>query len=171
MSVQPRGCGAGAKAMDIDEAAREWHPKLRRLLQYWRSIHPPAGLPGRQHLDPLAISDLLPGIWLLDVQRAPFRLRYRLVGTRIVEAVGRELTGQWLDEAHPHILKDPNYPSRFQEVVETGVPSRRRGAARLWRHEDYREIENAIFPLATDGHNVDVLMVLTVLYRSDGKAV
>jgi hypothetical protein len=137
--------------MDIDDAAQAWHPKLQRLLQYWKSIHPPQGLPGRQHLDPLAIADLLAGIWLLDVQREPFRLRYRLAGTRIVEAIGREVTGQWLDEAHPHLAGKPEYLERFREVAETGVPSRRRGPARLWRHEDYREIENTVFPLATDG--------------------
>ena len=147
-----------------------WHPKLQRLLRYWRSIHPPGGLPGRQHLDPMAIVDLLPGLWLLDVQRAPFRLRYRLVGTRIVESIGREVTGEWLDEAHPHVATEVDFFARYRRVVETGVPNRRRGAAKLWAHADYREVENAIFPLASDGRSVDMLMVLTVLYRADGSS-
>jgi hypothetical protein len=148
-----------------------WHPKLQRILAYWQQIHPPQGLPGRRHVDPIAIADVLPGVWLLDVQREPFRLRYRLVGTRIVEAIGREVTGQWLDEAHPHLANDSVYIGRYRKVVETAEPSRRRGTAKIWLHDDYREIENVVLPLASDGKNVDMLMVLTVLHRHDGTSV
>lgn len=146
------------------------HPKIRRVYDYWQSVHPPEGLPGRQHIDPEPIRDLLPGIWLVDVQRSPFRLRYRLVGTRVVEAMGRDVTGQWFDEAHPHVSKNPNYLERSQRVVETGTPSWRRGGPNLWQHEFYGSLENLILPLATDGRSVDILMVLTVFYRRDGKA-
>jgi hypothetical protein len=147
----------------------DWHPKLQRMYRYWQQARPASDLlPGRQHIDPLDIPDLLPGVWLLDVQREPFRLQYRLVGTRVVEAVGREVTGQWVDEAHPHILAIPSYIDRYRAIAASGVPSRRRGQAQLWQHEDYREIENVIFPLATDGKVVDVLMVLTVMYWLDG---
>lgn len=148
-----------------------WHPKLQRVFRYWESIHPAHGLPGRQHVDPLALADLLPGIWLLDVQREPFRLRYRLVGTRVVEAIGQETTGRWLDEAHPHLLEYPQYFDRFQEVVATKIPNRRRGPARMWSHQDFREIENVILPLANDGTNVDVLLLITVMYRLDGTSI
>jgi hypothetical protein len=102
------------------------------------------------------------------VQHEPFRLRYRLVGTRVVEAIGREVTGQWIDEAHPHLLGTPGYDERYRGIAMSGIPSRRRGQAQMWQHEDYREIENVIFPLATDGKTVDVLMVLTVMYWLDG---
>lgn len=148
-----------------------WHPKLQRLFRYWESVHPAHGLPGRQHVDPLAIADLLPGVWLLDVQREPFRLRYRLVGTRVVEAIGHETTGLWVDEAHPHLLKHEQYFERYREVVTTKIPSRRRGPARIWTHQDYREIENVILPLASDGTNVDVLLLMTVMYRLDGTSI
>lgn len=145
-----------------------WHPKLQHFYQYWRHIHPPQGLPGRHHFDPLAIASLLPNVWLLDVQRDPFRLRYRLVGTRIVDAIGCEVTGRWLDEAHPHLLSDPNFFSRYRAVTESKIPSHRRGRPRAWMPEDYREIENLAVPLAADGEAVDMLAMLTVFYRPDG---
>jgi len=145
-----------------------WHPDILRMRDYWRSIHPPTGLPGRQHVDVLDIPKaLLPRIWLLDVQAAPFRLRYRLAGTEIVRAIGREVTGQWLDDAHPHLKGDPQYLARYRGVVTTRAPSRRRGRATLWTHQDYREIENILLPLARDSATVDMIMVLTVLYRWD----
>jgi len=146
----------------------DWHASLCFLYEYWRSVSPPGSLPGRQHFDPAAVVKLLPRLWLLDVQREPFRLRYRLAGTRIVEAIGREVTGQWLDEAHPHVGADPASLERYRQVVASGVPSRRKGRATLFHHNDYKTIENAIFPFAADGENVDLLMICTIFYRGDG---
>lgn len=151
--------------------AEAWDPRLLQLLEYWHACAPPGRLPGRQHINPSDIPKLLPGIWLLDVQRDPFRLRYRLVGTRIVEAIGREVTGQWLDQAHPHVGDTSAFYRRYRAAVEQRLPSRRKGPATLWSHEDYRTIENIILPLAADGETVDMLLVLTVLLRADGRSV
>ncbi len=155
----------------IDTSA--WHPKLRRLNDYWRSIHPRDGLPGRQHLDPLAIPDILPHLWLMDVQRGPFRLKYRLLGTLLVEWIGKDHTGRWLDEVHPHVLEsaDPLAQGtgalpRLKSVVDTGVPNWRRGKPTLFlAHKDFVEIERLVLPLASDGRNVDVLIAATVFHR------
>jgi hypothetical protein len=155
--------------LDIDTAA--WHPRVLRLYRYWLSICPPGGDPPRRRaFDPVAVPDLLPGIWLLDVQRAPFRLRYRLAGTGIVEAIGHEVTGQWLDEAHPNIRANGHFFDRYRGVVETGVPSWRKGRPMLWTNRDFGAIENLVVPLATDGRTVDILCAYTVLYRPDGTA-
>jgi len=152
----------------LKDLAQPWHADIVGVHDYWRSIHPPVGLPGRQHVDVLDIPrELLPRIWLLDIQPEPFRLRYRLAGTEIVRAIGREVTGQWLDDAHPHLKNEPDYLARYREVLASRTPSWRRGRAVLWTHQDYREIENILLPLARDGASVDMIMVLTVLYRWD----
>ena len=147
-----------------------WHSRLQALYHYWQSIHPVAGLPGRKSLDPTAIPTLLPSIWLLDVQRKPFRLKYRLVGTHIVQLVGDDPTGRWLDEAHPHLAEDPSPLERYREVASTGAPSHRRGKPMIFltHTADYTEIESAIFPLAQDGRTIDTLLCCTIFYRLDG---
>lgn len=147
-----------------DGVAPQWHPKIARFFLYWRSIHPASGLPGRQHFDPLAIHSLLPGVWLLDIQREPFRLRYRLVGTEAVEAIGAEVTGQWMDEAHTAVAREPEYMNRYRSVVEQRLPSWRRGVPRLWTHKRYATLENMVVPLASDGETVDLLVALTVFH-------
>ncbi len=147
-----------------DTVAAQWHPKIARFFLYWRSIHPNAGLPGRQHFDPLAIHSLLPGIWLLDVQREPFRLRYRLVGTEAVDVLGAEVTGQWMDEAHPVVAHQPDYLDRYRTVIEQKTPSWRRGTPRFSIHKKYTTLENLAVPLAADGETVDMLAVLTVFH-------
>lgn len=154
---------------DLDLDTSEWHPRVTRLYRYWRAIRPPdAPLPGRQHFDPVAVPELLPGIWLLDVQREPFRLRYRLAGTGIVAAVRHEVTGMWLDEAHPGAMENADFVKRYRGVVERGTPDRRKGKPRLWIHHDYSITETLLLPLARDGRRVDMLCAYTVLYRPDG---
>lgn len=143
------------------EPASHWHVKIARFFRYWRSIHPAAGLPGRQHLDPLDIPSLLPGIWLLDIQREPFRLRYRLAGTETVEAIGSEVTGRWMDEVNPRPLLDDSYLDRYRVIVAQHLPSWRRGPP-LLMSKRVRTIENLVVPLAADGVTVDMLAGLTV---------
>lgn len=143
------------------DPAPHWHAKIAQFFRYWRSIHPVKGLPGRRHLDPLAIPSLLPGIWLLDIQREPFRLRYRLAGTETVEAIGVEVTGRWMDEVNPRPLQDDSYLDRYRAIVEQRLPSWRRGPPLLMSRR-VRTIENLVVPLAADGLTVDMLAGLTV---------
>jgi hypothetical protein len=153
------------------------HPKVARVLAYWQSIHPPADptranppprLPGRRHFDPMAIPEALPGICLLDVERNPFRLRYRVAGTRIAASLGKEPAGRSFEEMHPAAAHDPTYLDRHRRVVETAIPSWRRGPPRQWSRRECIEIENLILPLAADGTTVDLLLTLTVMYWSNG---
>jgi hypothetical protein len=149
---------------DKPEPSPFWDPDIQAIFAYWRSIAPPGKLPGPQHLHPVAIAELLPGIWILDVQREPFRLRYREVGARVVHGIGRDVTGRWLDEAHPDIGTQPAYLERYRRVVETGIPSWRRGPPRLSIRLDFNVIENIVLPFATDGETVDMLLVLTAFH-------
>src|SRR4029077_2058115 len=67
----------------IPEDRAGWHPLVRRLYDYWRSIArdgqlPGGRLPGRQHIVPEDIAPLWSRSWMLDVFRSPLRYRYRL---------------------------------------------------------------------------------------------
>jgi hypothetical protein len=155
------GEGIPASLWAGSEPAPHWHSKIAQFFLYWRSIHPPNRLPGRVHLDPLAIPALLPGIWLLDVQHEPFRLRYRLAGTETVEAIGTEVTGRWMDEVNPQLTRDERYLDRYRRIVAQRLPSWRRGPP-LLMSQRVRTIENLVVPLASDGNTVDMLAGLTV---------
>ena len=152
-----------------EAAAMAWHPDIGAMYAYWDAIRPaPGQLPARRDLDPARVVRLLPDIWMLDVHRAPFRMRYRLVGTAVVAAHGRELTGQWFDEAHPSLA--PEYYKRYQDVVETHQPSWRRGTPVLdQRSRMLLVVENIVLPLADDGTTVDILLCLTRIYGPRGE--
>jgi hypothetical protein len=163
--------GFPALAMEAsgDESSRDaWHPRLKRLYEYWKSIHHPRGLPGRQEFDPSAVPDLLPNLWILDVQPEPFRLRCRLVGTNIVSSAPGGLTGKWVDDVRPHIRDIPGYFDRPRAVVETKRPSWRRGPSRFELDAAFASLENLLLPLARDGQQVDMILAATIYYRHNG---
>jgi hypothetical protein len=136
--------------------------RLQELYSYWISIHPARGvLPGRQHVDPAAIPRLLPWIWLLDFQRAPLRFKYRLVGTEHVKALGRDATGEWLDEAHPH-YKSSASPLQLAQAVNKAEVGFLRGPAVNYAKKEWMAIERIVLPLARNGIEVDMLLGMTL---------
>jgi hypothetical protein len=141
--------------------------RVRRLYEYWRSIHPADGsLPGRQHVDPADIPALLPWLWLVDVQREPLRFRYRLLGTEHVRVLGRDYTGQWIDEAHPAFLGS-NAHGQFIVAVEEARAGYRLGDTMIILPKDYRSMERLILPLARDGRDVDMLLAISIYHKID----
>ncbi len=131
--------------------------RLRLLYDYWLRIRPaPDRLPGRAHLDPLDIPAILPWIILFDMGQGPADTRYRLVGTQIVERVGRDFTGRLLSEGYwghdtDKVLED------YWAVAQAGRPE-------LWQRRmvDREGIPHAydylLLPLASDGKRVDILL-------------
>lgn len=137
--------------------------RLQALHRYWRSIRPAAGgLPGRKHFDPLDVPKILPWLWLIDVQSAPLRFRYRLIGTVHVDIEGRNRTGQWLDEAHPKFGNSAAH-GQFVAVAERAQVAFYRGPPTYVVQKDYLSIERLIMPLAANGRDVDMLLAITVL--------
>jgi hypothetical protein len=146
-----------------------WNPKIARFFDYWLSIKPARGLPGRQHFDPLDIADIMPRIWMLDVLRDPLRYRYRLVGTKEVATLQREVTGLMFDEVHPHLRGTGEAFGRLDEVALRGVATYRHGGVVAIHHKEHLDVENCVVPLARDGRTVDIILACSVLYGLDGR--
>ncbi len=146
-----------------------WNPRIVRFYDYWLSIAPAGRLPGRQHLDPLHIPDLMPRVWILDVLRDPLRFRYRLAGTKEVETLEREVTGQDFEDAHAGTAGRQRAIGRYRTIVEQRVATYRKGPTRLLRRHEHRIAENCVVPLARDGRMVDMILGCTVLYGPDGR--
>lgn len=148
-----------------------WHSDVVRFYDYWREITPQGQLPGRQHFDPLDIALIMPRIWMLDVVRPGPRFRYRLAGTMEVETMGMDPTGCWLDEVHEAYRTRPDIASRYMAAVETGRPTYRFGRVAFVYNREHRYVQNLILPFAADGVTVDLLMILSIMYHSDGVEV
>lgn len=150
--------------------ASSWNPRIRALYEYWRCIRPAAGrLPARRHFDPMAVPRLLPNIWLLDVHNHPMRFRYRLVGTYMAIALGRDMTGCWFDELYPEF--GPGHPTYedYKRLISERAILWRRGKPVFALHvERCAALERIVLPLADDGVTVDMGLAMTVHYGVDG---
>jgi hypothetical protein len=155
---------AGAGAFEIAAPPEGCSPKITALFEYWQAIHPGGGLlPGRQHFDPLQVPRLLPHLWLLDVFRDPWRFRVRLLGTSIVEFIGREDTGRWLDEVL-HGFEGSEVYQCLTITAGKGCPTYHESKILSNPEKTYVTAERLYLPLAGDGHTPDILLNMT-LYR------
>lgn len=73
-------------------------PILATAYRYWDGKRGTRLMPRRGDIDPGEIVPLLPNIQIIEVVDGGKRLRYRLVGTAIVAALGAEYTGKYFDE-------------------------------------------------------------------------
>ena len=105
---------------------------IRQLLAYWRSKSRDGGIPARADIDPAEIVTILPNLMIVDFERDPFRVQFRLVGTRVVEVTGFEFTGMYLDE-----IAMPDVEESFLECYEAACRTRQPMFERItWRFDD-----------------------------------
>src|SRR3546814_10418386 len=92
----------------------------------------------------------MPNILIADIEQAPFRVRFRLVGTKVVEATGFEFTGKYLDEI---TLPDDEGP--FLETYRPASESKTALLARTQRRLDPDTIADNDASLLPPTNDVD----------------
>ncbi len=131
--------------------------KVRQLHRYWDSKRASRAMPQRPDIEPTEIPTLLPHIALIGVEAEPRRLYYRLIGTHITEALGRDRTGKYFDEAFQgRMLED--ITRVYDEVIASCAPIRYFGKA-LYSKNEYRDYESVHLPLSQDGAAVSMILV------------
>jgi hypothetical protein len=130
------------------------HPIFRMVFDYWAARTEAGRLPGRQHIDPIELKSILPNLMLIDVERTGGRLRFkfRLIGTAITEANGRDVTGRYFDE----IGNFPGPVERMTRVVETAQPIYAMDVAGP-ADRSHITLRRLSLPLASDGKIVDMI--------------
>jgi hypothetical protein len=73
-------------------------PILGPAFDYWQAKCGARAMPRRRDIDPVDIPRLLPNVQITELIDGGARIRYRLVGTAIVNAYGAELTGKHFDQ-------------------------------------------------------------------------
>ena len=108
-------------------------------------------VPLRAALDPTELRELLPNIVVIEVEQAPLRFRYRLVGTRVVEFNKLDFTGLYLgaigwDEEQQIVDTCVDVVARKQPLCGCYSWTLRNGAT--------ARCEFGIFPFSQDGESV-----------------
>jgi len=103
---------------------------LARLCDLWEDLRGRRPLPDRADLDPADIAFALGNVALVDIEHAPLRARYRLVGIHLVELWGRELRGRYVDTVFaPPVVEEAM--RAYGHVVENRAPLYTRRSFRL----------------------------------------
>jgi hypothetical protein len=138
------------------------------MYDFWSSKFAGARLPMKSDIDPLEIGSLNPGILrqlcLFDVERDPYRFRYRLVGGAIPDAGGLAKPGLYVDQVDPTGLVD----AELVKICETGSPWYKIGPAMIAHMTNIAAVESIALPLAGRGGRIDYLLSCTVYHWEKG---
>ena len=66
------------------------------LHRWWSAKDDPTYVPDRSELDPADLKALLPNILIAEAEHDPFRVKYRLSGTRVTEITGLDISADEL---------------------------------------------------------------------------
>ncbi|WP_282607249.1 PAS domain-containing protein [Pelagibius sp. Alg239-R121] len=135
-------------------------PLHQEAYRYWRSKFSEGLLPGRDAIDPLEVPSVLPWLNLVDVLKDgdQYRFRHRLIGTGIVGRYGRDATGSWFDDVYePELLGEHLHD--YVELVTTARPNLSQVAMPI-PEKNFISYQRLALPLATDGSNIDMIMVV-----------
>lgn len=142
-----------------------WHevercrsPLVKELHGIWNRKRGGAQLPHRADFDPAEMKRLLPHLLIADLERDPFRARYRLVGTKVSAASGYDFTGRYLDEMEL-ASGAQQWVSLYHRVYQSRLPLF--GSVELPTVDGGRfTYEFGIFPLTRDGRSVNQCLEL-----------
>ena len=131
-------------------------PEHEQLYDYWVERAGERPMPSRGDLHPGHIPKLLPLVSLIDVERAPARYRFRLVGTRLFDIYGRDLTGAYVDEVDWGQKQD-YWAAAYRRVVEGRRPAQ--GVVKKpHRNKDHMVQFWLRLPLSEDGERVTMIL-------------
>jgi CheY-like chemotaxis protein len=150
--------------------AVERNPTLRRLYHYWLAKRGNLPWPDRRSIDPAELADILPNLGIVEIVGAGGgrRFRYRLVGTAIVEAYGRDSTGKFVDETLTGAYRD-FVIGLLGEVAATGRGIYAASAFRL--EESGLSAERIFLPLSLGGGAIRQIIVSHTLDWSNRRPV
>lgn len=140
-----------------------YDPRIERFSVYLAAKAPPGKLPGRQHIDPHEITDLLPYLMLYDVVPQASddpRYRTRLIGTHAAELLGTGATGRFIDEILPAV-RGAEIIGHYNQILIAKQPHYFEGTLTNIGREHIR-FQRAGFPLARNGENVDMLVLIMI---------
>lgn len=141
----------------VQEANRLTSERLRSFHNHWESLCNGGAVAKRSDFDiveaPLA---LVGHLILLDVLDGGQDFRYRVVGTKIAEEIGRDFTGETVLEYHAR-HESREVIDGYAEIVKTGQPHLYHGSLYdLGRA--YMTYERLAVPLMGPGGDIDFIL-------------
>lgn len=137
--------------------------RLRQVLDLWSSRRRGGALPARADFDAIELMRFGGIITLVDVEHAPERFRFRLVGSDITRMLDRDSTGRFLDELY-HADTYDIVVAGYRHCIANREPARGYGRM-VHANSEFLPFESVDLPLAADGYTVDMIMKAAIVGR------
>ena len=135
------------------------NPRFQDLVSYWQSKRGARALPLRQEIDPLELRLHLGSLVIIECLPGLADFRYRLIGTNVVAAYGRDSTGKTVRELYA--VGDAEYcdflVATYREVATRRVTARITANLRPV-NKNFRQADSLLLPL--DGGDGSVGFIL-----------
>ena len=137
-------------------------PLHRQMYAYWLQKRGSRRMPSRADIDPTEIPRLLPNLLISEhvAEAGIERWRYRLAGTAVAAAFGRNPTGHYVDELTRGAYRE------FIERIHRVVREEQRALFCASEYTSARDLrmsaKRLLLPLTTDGRQVDQIVTLLV---------
>ncbi|MHA1537085.1 MAG: PAS domain-containing protein [Alphaproteobacteria bacterium] len=126
---------------------------------YWRGCAGANPMPARRDIDPVIdLGSLVENLILIDVERDPLRFRFRLVGTVVVELVGADMTGMYLDEAVETEEQIALIQTDCEAIVNLGQAMVSQVRFPFGNARGNIDYECLLMPLSDDAKNVNMIL-------------
>lgn len=131
-------------------------PFLRELLALWRGRRGERLMPARRDFDAVEFLRFGGRIALIDVEYEPKRYRFRLIGSKMTEVLGRDSTGRYVDELYDSAfyqtaVEPYEVVSRERRPVASHGNMKRMG-------KEFLRFQSLDLPLSSDGERVDMIL-------------
>jgi hypothetical protein len=124
------------------------NPRFQDLVAYWQAKRGQRALALRKDIDPLELQPHLGSLNIIECLPGLADFSYRLIGTKIAEAYGRDSTGKTVRQLYE--AADPEYCAFLLEVYRAvatqGVTARIRATLRPV-HKQFRHADSLLLPL------------------------
>lgn len=139
------------------------HPDLQLLYRYWLGKRAGRRVPARADINPIELpARLWPNLMLLDLlcDGPSLLIHFRLTGTHIDRAFGRNATGEFFNEQLVSNARYRTYiQALYEEIVGSGMPVYSENIFQLAIQPVPMLTRRLSLPLADDGVNVDMALV------------
>ncbi|HXP75798.1 MAG TPA: PAS domain-containing protein [Stellaceae bacterium] len=139
------------------------NPVLRRAYEYWCLRKGDRPLPSRKDISPEDMKTYLSNVMLIDVSYEPLDFVYRVFGSGIAQAHGKEYTGKSVRELEPPEFSNLVW-HQYLEVVRERKPCLH--GICFQAEGKYHKYHRLTSPLSSDGSTIDKLLAVSI---EDGK--
>ncbi len=133
----------------------EFEP-MADLIGIWDRLRGARKMPARCDFTPVDLKAHLGWIALIDVEYAPERYRFRLIGSDIAAGLSRDSTMQYLDKVY-----DPQFyetaVGSYRWILEHRKPLRAFGEM-VHANKGHIRLEGLDLPFSSDGRVIDLIM-------------